>query len=378
MPQATSRFCPECGAEHAMDARFCEQCGHPFAPANGAAAPPAAEAPTQVAPPLVPPTVPGAAAPAPAPKWPWITGAVVAVLAIAGIVVALVLLLGGDEEQASVPAGYPTQAASVLDPLGAANTTMSDRLGDLDPSDDIDDVAAARRAAAAATSTARTDLAAIVPAAADRTLAADTSQALRAERSLLTAMAAAIAKPSERTANALAAPAQTARDAWARVQETIPGAGGTLDDLDNLAAWARAKAGATAAAKPNANGASCGGFEGVSGVFARGVDCQTALRVAVNAQSGGGTEGFTCRVTGADDAAGTEQWTCSKGTATVTFSATSDAAGDVPEGTPDDVVPDDQTDVPDDVQPVEPGDMPGEGGDVAPEDLPEGDPGAVE
>lgn len=363
MPQATSRFCPECGAEHDADAHFCEQCGHALAAA--------AEAPTQVASAPVAP-VPGPPAPTPAPKWPWITGAVVAVLAIAGIVVALVLLLGGDDEDASVPAGYATQAASILDPLGTANTTLSDRLGDPDPGDDIDDVASARRAAASATSAARTNLAAIVPAAADRTLAADTSQALRAERSLLTAMAAAIAKPSERTANALAAPAQTARDAWARVQETIPGAGGTLDDIDNLAAWARAKAGAAATAKPNANGASCGGFEGVSGVFAKGVDCQTALRVAVSAQQAGtGTEGFTCRVTQAG--AGTDQWACANGAgATISFSATNDTPDDATGGV------DEGGDVPQQEElPVEPGDMPGEGGDVAPEDLPEDDPGAA-
>lgn len=361
MPQATSRFCPECGAEHEADAHFCEQCGHPLAPA--------ADAPTQVA-----PVAGGPPAPAPAPKWPWITGAVVAVLAMAGIVVALVLLVGGgdDDQDAPVPAGYASQAASVLDPLGTANTTMSDRLGDLDPGDGIDDVASARRAAASATSIARTELAAIAPTADDRALAVDTSQALRAERSLLTAMAAAIAKPSERTANALAAPSQTARDAWARVQETIPGAGGTLSGIDKLAAWARAKAGAAAAAKPNANGASCGGFEGVSGVFARGVDCQTALRVAVTAaQTGGGSDGFACRVTQAG--AGTDQWACSNGAgATISFSATNDTPDDATGGVEGGDVPDAEEELP-----VEPGDMPGEGGDVAPEDLPEGDPGAV-
>lgn len=362
MTQATPRFCPECGAEHDADARFCEQCGHPFAPA--------ADAPTQVASTPVTPA-PGPPEPTPAPKWPWITGAIVAVLAMAGIAVALVLLLGGDDEDTPVPAGYATQAASVLDPLGTANTTMSDRLGVLAPGDDIDDVASARRAAAVATSTARTELAALVPAADERTLAADTAQALRAERALLTAMAAAIARPSERTANALAAPSQTARDAWARVRETIPGAGGTLKGVANLASWARAKAGKTATARPNATGASCGGFEGVSDVFATGVDCQTALRVAVTAaQTGGGSDGFACRVTQAG--AGTDRWVCSKGSATVTFSATNDTpdtGGDVPQG---------PTDVPGNEElPVEPGDMPGEGGDVAPEDLPEGDPGAV-
>lgn len=358
MSQATSRFCPECGAEHDADAQFCAQCGHRFdapgAPATLHAVPPASPN--------------GGAQPAARSPWPWVIGGVALVVVLAGTAIALVLLLGGDDEPPAPAAGYPSRAAAVIDPVGSANSAMSARLNDLDPGEAVADVAAARRTTAAATRTAQTDLQTLTPTAADRATAADTAQALRAERTLLAAMAAAIAKPSERTANALAAPSQAARDAWARVRDTIPGAGGELAHVDRLAAWARAAGGATTAKRPNAAGASCGGFEGVSGVYARNVDCQTALRVAVNAQGGGGTEGFACRVTGADDTAGTERWACSKGSATITFSATSGAAGDVPDNGGD--VPQDDTG--NDVQPVEPGDMPGEGGDV-----PEGTPDDV-
>lgn len=389
MTQVTSRFCPECGAEHEPAARFCERCGHHFgeqgAPAEeqptAQQAPPTAQMPTEgpatgdmpyVAPPRGTSTA--------KPTWPWVVGALGAVLVIAAIVVALVLLLGGgDEDDAPPTSSYAGRLAAVLDPVGAANTSMSDALANLEPGDAIDDVASTRRAAATETGAARTAIEALgaggtaTVSAADQTLTTDARQALRAERSLLTVMAAAIARPSERTANALAAPAQAARDAWARVDETIPGAGGELDEIDNLAAWARAKAGVTGNRPSNANGADCGGFEGVSGVFARNVDCQTALRVAVTAaQTGAGSDGFACRVT--QPGAGTDRWACSKGDATITFSATNDTpdddTGGVQEGGD---VPQQPEEVP-----VEPGDMPGEGGDVAPEDLPEGDPGAIE
>jgi hypothetical protein len=388
MTEATSKFCPECGAGHEPAAQFCEQCGHHFTQSG---APPEEQPTAQQAAPTaqMPAQQPTAGdmpyvAPPPGtstakPTWPWVVGAIAAVLVIAGIVVALVLVLGGDDDEGPPASSYAGQLAATLDPLGAANTSMSDALGNLEPGDAIDDVASTRRNAATETSAARSAVEALAlggtttTSAADQTLTTDAQQALRAERTLLSAMAAAISKPSERTANALAAPSQAARDAWARVDATIPGAGGELDNIDKLAAWARAKAGVTGNKAANANGANCGGFEGVSGVFARNVDCQTALRVAVNAQSGGGTEGFTCRVTGADDAAGTERWACSKGNATITFSATTGAAGDVPEGVPDDVVPDDQTDVPegvpDDVVPDDQTDVPeGTPDDVVPDD----------
>lgn len=392
MTEATSRFCPECGAEHDAAAQFCEQCGHHFAaPGAGEEAPTAQQATAQMpaaqqapAASEIPYVAPPPGTSSAKPTWPWIVGAIVGVLVIAGIVVALVLLLGGDDDEGPPASSYAGQLAAILDPVATANTSMSDALGNLEPGDAIDDVASTRRTAATETSTARSAVEGLAlggtttVAAADQTLTADAQQALRAERTLLTAMAAAIAKPSERTANALAAPSQAARDAWARLDQTIPGAGGDLDNVDNLAAWARGKAGVTGNKAANANGANCGGFEGVSGVFARNVDCQTALRVAVTAaQTGAGSDGFACRVT--QPGAGTDRWACSKGNATITFSATNDTpddatggvpeGGDVPEGVPDDVVPDD-------VQPVEPGDMPGEGGDVAPEDLPPGDPGA--
>jgi hypothetical protein len=392
MTETTSRFCPECGAAHDPAAQFCEQCGHHFTEPG---APPEEQPTAQQAPtaqmPAAQPATGGTpyVAPPPGtstakPTWPWVVGAIAAVLVIGGIVLALVLLLGGDDDEGPPASSYAGRLAATLDPLAAANTSMSDALGNLEPGEAIDDVASTRRAATTETSSARSAVEALAlggtttTSSADRTLTADVEQALRAERTLLTAMAAAIAKPSERTANALAAPSQAARDAWARVDQTIPGAGGDLSNIDNLAAWARARAGVTSNRTANANGASCGGFEGVSGVFARNIDCQTALRVAVNAQMGGATEGFACRVTGADDAAGTESWACSKGNATITFTATSGAAGDVPDNggdVPDQGVPDDV--VPDDVVPEEPGDMPGEGGDVAPEDLPPGDPGAT-
>lgn len=388
MTEATSRFCPECGAEHEPSAQFCEQCGHHFVapgtppeePPTAQQAPPTVQAPAAQPAGGVPYVAPPPGTSTAKPAWPWVVGAIAAVLVIGGIVVALVLLLGGDDDRPPA-SSYAGQLAVVLDPLAAANTSMSDALGSLEPGDAIDDVSSTRRTAATETSTARSSVETLTlggtttVSAADQTLTTDVEQALRAERTLLTAMAAAISKPSERTANALAAPSQAARDAWARVDQTIPEAGGDLSNIDNLAAWARAKAGITGNRAANANGANCGGFEGVSGVFARNVDCQTALRVAVNAQGGGGTEGFACRVTGADDAAGTESWACSKGNATITFTATSGAAGDVPE--PDRGVPE-GGDVPQEELPVEPGDMPGEGGDVAPEDLPPGDPGAVE
>lgn len=354
MSQATSRFCPSCGAEHEADAQFCEQCGHQF---------PASTAPTATQP-VVPPSSNGGAPPTARSPWPWVIGGIAIVAVLAGTAIALVLLLGGDDESPTPAAGYPSQAAAVIDPVGSANSTMSARLDDLDPGEAIADVAAARRTAAAAARTAQTELQTLTPGADDNTTAADTAQALRAERTLLAAMAAAIAKPSERTANALAAPSQAARDAWARVRETIPGAGGELAHVDRLAAWARGAGGTAATKQANAGGASCGGFEGVSGVYARNVDCQTALRVAVSAQQAGtGTEGFACRVTQAGT--GTDRWACTKGSATITFSATNDTPDDTSGGVQ-------QDDTGDDVQPVEPGDMPGEGGDV-----PEGTPDDV-
>lgn len=390
MTEAASRFCPECGAEHDPAAQFCEQCGHHFtAPGAGGEEPtarqPAARQPGAHMPPAQQAPAPGEVpyvAPPPGtstakPAWPWVLGVIGGMLVIAGIVVALVLLLGGDDDDGPPASSYAGQLAAVLDPVATANTSMSDALGNLEPGDAIDDVASARRAAAAETSTARSAVeslglgGATTVTAADQTLTTDVEQALRAQRTLLTAMAAAIAKPSERTANALAAPAQVARDAWARVDQTLPGAGGALDNVDNLAAWARAKAGVTGNRAANTDGANCGGFQGVSGVFARNVDCQTALRVAVNAQSGGGTEGFTCRVTGANDARGTESWACSKGNATITFTATTGAAGDVPEGVPDDVVPDNTPDqgVPDQGVPDDQTDVPeGTPDDVVPDD----------
>lgn len=384
MTQATSRFCPECGAEHEPSAQFCERCGHHFT-APGATpeeqptaqqAPPTAQMPAGDGMPYVAPP-PGTSTAKP--TWPWVVGAVVVVLVTAAIVTALVLLLGGDDDDGPPASSYAGRIAVVLDPVAAANTSMSDALGNLEPGDAIDDVASTRRTAATETSTARSAVETLAAggtatvSAADGALTTDVQQALRAERTLLTAMAAAISKPSERTANALAAPSQAARDAWARVDQTIPGAGGDLSDVDNLAAWARAKAGVTGNRAANATGANCGGFEGVSGVFARNVDCQTALRVAVTAaQTGGGSDGFACRVTQAG--AGTDRWACSKGNATITFSATNDtpddATGGVQEGG-------DVPQQPEEELPVEPGDMPGEGGDVAPEDLPPDDPGAT-
>lgn len=346
------RFCPECGTPHGADARFCEECGHRLDVDGSAASGVDTEAPTAVAPAAQSPGAAGAppspdagaagAAPAAAASggepaaggtgsgrspWPWIA-AIVAILAAAGV--GLALILGGDDDQkpqaTTTAPGYPTVIARAIGPVGTLNDALSDRLGDLDTADDIGPVRRARTLAVAGVSTAQVVTGGLNPPVDDQALSVATARALAAERTLLRAMARAITSPSADTADGLAGPARAARAAWSDVRVWIPGAGGRIENVDRLAAWARAQGAGAAGGTASKTRRSCGGFEGIVGVVATGVDCTTALRVAANAVNGGAPgSGFSCRIGGTSG--GLNAWACSSSSgATITFSATSDAA----------------------------------------------------
>ena len=313
-------FCPECGERHESSARFCENCGHRFAETPPDQASTRTQEQAKSVEPIPPAGQSGGTAGWWKSPWPWVA----AIVAIVAIAVVLVVVLGeGDDDS-----GYAEEVASVITPVAQANDALSDELSGLEEGGGVTPVRGEAKAGLNSVRDAQSAVELIEVPESERELRRAVDEAMSAQVRYLSAVARAVRQPSETTAAELGPRADAARAAWSAVSASIAGAGGRISGSDNLATWARAEAGAPdgqpspdegageePAPPPVAEVLSCGGFEGIFDVFAAGVDCDTALRIAAaQVNSGAPGEGFTCTqvppLSGMEGAVG---YDCSRG-----------------------------------------------------------------
>jgi hypothetical protein len=263
-------FCEHCGNTLA-GGRFCPECGKPVNPP--ADEPPAADepgvapepagdepvaetpdhgtadqptgvfaapvAPRRPAPPTGAPRV-AAERPARRGKGALIAG-VIAGLAVAGAIVAVVVLTGSKGPDGDT--AYKQKVADAFGPVLGANRQVSDSLARLrgtsvNGTHATNAHLAVRRAQQATTLAAGAISAMSAPASSDQ-LARDSSQVLDRENAYLAAVASVLARPSTAWTNQLPTLASDLTSALSVAGPTVAGTQPTVSGADHLRSWAR-------------------------------------------------------------------------------------------------------------------------------------------
>lgn len=249
--------------------------------------------------------------------WPWIALSV-ALLAAAGVAVALILG-GGDDDGPAQPVATQYRhgaddVAALLEPVSAANDSLSEELGVLSPGDLTRNAAAAVRKGRRAAIVARLSLLKLDLSPGTERLRSRSADALVAELAYLRVVGPALADPSTGRAALVRRRALAARTSWQVVRRDIAGAGGRINGLVAFTTWAEtpvltdgdAGSGYIAPepvapepipAAPADEMIGCEGYEGIYEITAMGVDCSEATASAMGARTGASAaaaNGFVC------------------------------------------------------------------------------------
>jgi hypothetical protein len=281
--QTTQAFCAECGTKLA-GAKFCPSCG--TATVNGLADPTPdvivlpdtvrSALPTQRAtsPAIEQPTVPFQPGPAesltfslPEPRdvepGPW-SGAptayepesksrttvivalvsVIVLLLVAGGVALVLSTRGGSSKAPAVaPDRFPGQARSALEPVMAANATLTTAIAGLHGRSSASGARSAVTAATTAATTAQATLAGLIASTpADRAAAAASRAALTSELAWLTAASAVLSDPSSSQLSQLSSLGIDATAKLAALSSTVHGTSSTFPSSSTLVGYAGAQA----------------------------------------------------------------------------------------------------------------------------------------
>jgi hypothetical protein len=257
------RPCPWCGQVSA-DARYCPECGHALdAPAANGEAPTVEQRPSVLPPPVAypPPPMPRGAAPsAPAgsarPSRRRV-GAIAGVLALAVVIGAVVLIVAtsGSGSGPDPSAVYRQKLTTVLAPVVAANTALSNTLQALHGASTSAATSAANQAEQAVVS-ARGAMSVLAPPAGSQQLSQQAQQALTQESGYLGTAAATLSSPSPGNIAQLQPLATSLQSAFVPLAAIASGGTSSISGTSALNSWASGRIAAAAQASAAANRAA--------------------------------------------------------------------------------------------------------------------------
>jgi hypothetical protein len=175
---------------------------------------------------------------------------VICAVALAGLAVAAVLLIGSHTATVKGPSpsqAYQAKLSAVLTPVVASNVTLSSALQGIDGSKPTFRTASnAVKAAQQQTVAARGAMAVLVVPAADQQIDQQATQELTQEAGYLSALSTTLGDPTSSSSASVQPLASAVSSAFVPLASVAPGGSVSISGVDNLQAWV---SGANAAAK---------------------------------------------------------------------------------------------------------------------------------